>query len=1697
MGRIKTIGIYLVLTGLVLFFTLPALAGNSDPNFKYKEGPKDRGRRDLIRYYEVLEDYSVDLASYYADSNYDKIPTKVDTDANLLIYGKQPLGWKKYPWQVQALQDHVANLPNVKWDFIELVDGILTVKKGYRWDGASNIGNDCNFKNTKDYYLRGSCLHDSIYDLMRMGYLESDFLGNVDYDHDGFLNRLMADCLMHMIFKEDGESTKINEFKIVRYGGAPNTQRDATNLCGYQILAGWKYHASRLTAWPSPGGIDLHFLPADASLKDPDGSGTESQLYCIWRKDGSADSEAEWQDIALISNGNSSDYVEYYHEDWAVYYTDTTVKSGKIYSYKLTMVYDGYDESNIVTAATPNGRGNALYLSSYPPEFPFRDFLTADTVSNELTGSSITFEAWVYPEEQDSMSSVLAFNTPTGHNHNLLMYDGENNKFSYYDESNGHVRSTLDYDPGHWYHVAVVINDSDEGFLYVNGEVQATFSTTIRPSRTALFSIGQEWDWDASAVTLKASNFFRGMIDEVRVWKVCRTQTQIQDGMFEILRGDETGLVGLWHFDETGNSHFAYDATEYGNDGGGMMVILPAGYPSVPFSLAHVPSNATIDIDMSSDLMAKYNFDGYPPYDSSINGNDGTTHGPPELIKNRFGNNDSAYEFDGVNDYISLSGSLKLAEGDNTVSCWVKIPEDVTGRVGVLIGVAFEILSIDFVFNYEIDDDGHLKIRWEGLPALIGSTDLRDGLWHHIAIVRDTLDHQFYAYIDGVQEILTSHSNIGGDASVGVIPWIGADQRGIATSYFKGAIDDFWIFDRALSNNEIFELADKDNDGLPDSWELKNGYDPLLVDSDIDDIPDEVSIADGDEDPDGDGLINLVEYSLGTDPRETDSDFDGMPDDWEYYYNLDPLTPDGAEDIEGDGLSYLDEYNAETDPNDSDSDDDGLSDGEEVNTYSTDPNDADMDDDGLTDYEEVNTWFSDPNDADSDDDNLTDYEEVNTYNSNPNNPDTDDDGLPDDWEVNNGLNPLNTDDRLSDPDGDGLNSLEEYNAGTDNNDADTDDDGLIDSLEINTYSTDPNDADTDDDDLTDGLEINTWFSDPHDADSDDDDYSDGKEALHDSDPVNSSDTPAPMIIFVKEDNPGTIDGKSWNTAFIDFHKAIELSVSGDEIWVARGTYYPTEEHGGTGDRYKSFQMKNNVSIYGGFAGDETAIDQRDIQVNETILSGDIGIEDDYSDNSFHVFYHPEGLDLDSSAVLDGFTVTGGNGQPAGEEITGYTDGGGMYNEASSPTINNCTFTLNDGWVGGGMYNIDSSPILNKCTFYKNTAVYGGGMSNIHSSPTLINCIFSMNSAPNGGGGMENSGSSPNLINCIFVMNDHYAMRNLGSHPTLTGCTIIWNNGGIYNPDWGEGSPSYPNLINCIMWGNAQENTNEIIIDNGMPTISYSNIQDSGGSDSWNTALGIDGGNNIDTDPLFAEDPEMYSFGYTDAFHLSSGSPCINTGDPSITEGVDIDNEARVFKSIVDMGADEFVDNDNDYLSDFQENTSCTDREDADTDDDGIPDGEEDANLDGIVDPGETDPCDSDTDGDGIQDGIELGITSGHATDTGESFIPDADAGATVTDPLDEDSDDDGLPDRDEDINFNGMVDEGETSPDNEDSDDDGMPDGWEVQNDLDPLYDDADIDEDGDRFSNLKEYQRNTDPNDYNSHPPRSMPWLQLLLDDD
>ena len=324
------------------------------------------------------------------------------------------------------------------------------------------------------------------------------------------------------------------------------------------------------------------------------------------------------------------------------------------------------------------------------------------------------------------------------------------------------------------------------------------------------------------------------------------------------------------------------------------------------------------------------------------------------------------------------------------------------------------------------------------------------------------------------------------------------------------------------------------------------------------------------------------------------------------------------------------------------------------------------------------------------------------------------------------------------------------------------------------------------------------------------------------------------IFRVTPGGAGNKSGDSWANAMseVEFRKALEDKTPG-EYWVAEGEYTP---HDSNPD--KSFVLKKNIALYGGFAGDETQLDERDWEANVTILSGAIG-------GGLRSKCVVLAKDAGATAILDGFTITAGKASAAGggmliengsPTVTNCTfsgnvannRGGGMYILKGSPTLTNCTFSGNeDKWYGGGMFIEDGSPTLTNCTFSENKANDGGGMLILLGNPTLTNCTFSGNvaSGVSYGGGMSIIKSSPTLTNCTFSGNKANecggGMYIENSSPTLTNCTFSENEANQYGGGMAIRYSSNPTVTNTIFWG-AGSAAEQVFVESGSTlTITYS------------------------------------------------------------------------------------------------------------------------------------------------------------------------------------------------------------------------------------------------------------------------------------
>lgn len=453
------------------------------------------------------------------------------------------------------------------------------------------------------------------------------------------------------------------------------------------------------------------------------------------------------------------------------------------------------------------------------------------------------------------------------------------------------------------------------------------------------------------------------------------------------------------------------------------------------------------------------------------------------------------------------------------------------------------------------------------------------------------------------------------------------------------------------------------------------------------------------------------------------------------------------------------------------------------------------------------------------------------------------------------------------------------------------------------------------------------------------------------------------VMFVDASSPPGGDGRSWATAFRDLQQALAYAPCDTvvEIRVAQGTYTPGI------DREDTFQLSSGAALLGGFAGfaaDDP--DARNPREFESILSGDIGVPGDQSDNSYTVIVTGSGVD--HTAVLDGFTIAYGSATGGFNYV-----GAGMRNFGGSPMIRNCRFYRNQAnGVGGAIWNNSANPMLEDCIFEENVAKTGGAVHNLGGSAPefrrslfIRNVVFDPGILGRGGAIFNELFTSSRIIECTFLYNESKysggAITNESDQGEISGCLFLgnraWYGGGLVE----EGSAE---LRNCVFVGNHAEyggaisfvststiaanctmvhNTasagggaidcrhsspqliNSILQGNSVPQVRLatgSSLVRVSFSDTDITMPGMsDQGGNINLDPHFSHIPDDGGDGWGDDpdtmetdesanddfgdLRLLPDSPCINAGDPDhqwYYHHYDPDGHRPVLCDRIDMGA---------------------------------------------------------------------------------------------------------------------------------------------------------------------------------------------------
>ncbi len=234
-------------------------------------------------------------------------------------------------------------------------------------------------------------------------------------------------------------------------------------------------------------------------------------------------------------------------------------------------------------------------------------------------------------------------------------------------------------------------------------------------------------------------------------------------------------------------------------------------------------------------------------------------------------------------------------------------------------------------------------------------------------------------------------------------------------------------------------------------------------------------------------------------------------------------------------------------------------------------------------------------------------------------------------------------------------------------------------------------------------------------------------------------------VYVKTTGLDTNDGLTWDTAKKTVAAGITASVSGDEIWVAAGTYL------------ERITLKAGTGLYGGFAGNETVRTERNWTTNVTIIDGN---------KSGSVVTSPS--TATATTVVDGFTIQNGSAS-------------GVYCTVSSPTISNNVITGNTGSYGGGISCTNSSVTIANNVISANTGTMGGGGIGCKASyrsstfkPLIKDNVITGNfSGQNAGGGI---GGGIYVENCGPTITGNSIETNSSRHISGAGSGIA---GGIY------------------------------------------------------------------------------------------------------------------------------------------------------------------------------------------------------------------------------------------------------------------------------------------------------------------------------
>lgn len=440
-----------------------------------------------------------------------------------------------------------------------------------------------------------------------------------------------------------------------------------------------------------------------------------------------------------------------------------------------------------------------LFIGSQLAAQDFGNALNFDGIDDRVViphferPKTMTIEAWI--SISDNTSSIYDENYKMivgwAGNGNSAEFFIADNVLAYceYDGSTFPCVSSEALDVGKWYHVVLVRNDDLENNvkIYINGKLasQATAANSYTTTNTLMIGA---YGWNGGG------RYFNGSIDEVRIWNLERSYKQLNENLNKTLVGDEQGLLAYYNFDngtpDENNSGITTLVDNSLNQNDGSLE---------NFSLSGPLSNWTSScarVKDDYDRVAYYSFTGNAN-DESGYCNDGTVYNAT-LTKDRFGNPNSAYHFNGNSAYIDLGNDKTSTIKDGfSISAWFN--RTGPGTFQTIVGRGWREEGDYWLALYN-NGSGYVLRFWVEGQVFNGTKIVPDG-WNHVAFVAETGTNGVKLYLNGeLYEQFTTSKDLQGSSAYNLR--IGNDDRD-EFYYFNGDLDDVTVYTKPLSIGEV------------------------------------------------------------------------------------------------------------------------------------------------------------------------------------------------------------------------------------------------------------------------------------------------------------------------------------------------------------------------------------------------------------------------------------------------------------------------------------------------------------------------------------------------------------------------------------------------------------------------------------------------------------------------------------------------------------------------------------------------------------------------------------------------------------------------------------------------------------------------------------------------------------------------------